>query len=938
VAGQAGLMGDYYDDTNLTQLVETRLDPTINFSNWQGAPPGTSLTPDDAYSERWTGFVRVDQGGSWTFTTKSNDGVRLWVAGQQLIDNWGSHANTIDTEDIDLQAGWHPIVLEHFQLGGGMAMQLSFDGPGQGPTIIPSTHLSPVATGNLFPTANAGADLVVVPPDDSISIVGTASDADGAVASTVWTQVAGPPVELVDPSQLVLLAQGFNASATYSFELTVTDDGGAQDVDSMNVEVVSCRGPAVTGVMRPWHRLTLDFNGLLTDEEAAGNPFRDLRMMVTFTHGETGTTYHVPGFFAADGQAHETGADRGRIWRAHFTPDREGSWSYTASFRSGTDIAISLDPQAGTPVLFDGVTGCFVIGPPAAQEPGFLAHGRLAWTGEHYLRHLGSGKPFLKGGANSPENLLAFADFDQTPPSHAFLPHLADWQPGDPTWGAGTKGKALIGGLNYLASKGMNAVYFLTFNLDGDGDDVWMWTSPSERLRFDVSKLAQWEVVFDHMDKLGLQLHVVTQEQENDTGSPALDNGYQGLERSLYYRELIARFGHHLGIVWNLGEENSNTTAQRQAFYDYITAVDPYDHPVVVHSFPDEQPDIYGPMLDVARLEGASLQNLSPDVVHANTLMWRQESADHGERWFIAADETGPSFDGVVPDSVDPDHDLVRCPILWGNLLAGGAGCEWYFGYAYPHDDLDCEDWRSRENMWSQTDHALQFFQQYLPFDEMDPADELIPDGSGYCFAKRGETYAVYLHDAVSSLRADLVDPRAKSVVGEYSNGALAEPALLDLEDSVLTYSVQWYDPRNGGPLQEGTVSSVTGPGEVPIGSPPGLPGEDWVALVRTFNDPPSVMSFVASPNPYDSSAPLDALVQVGDPDGLADISRVQILVWDPGAQYQGTVECTRIAAGLYNFNTGLRISPALGTWVLGAKVTDKAGQVGYQLLSLPVQ
>ena len=65
---------------------------------------------------------------------------------------------------------------------------------------------------------------------------------------------------------------------------------------------------------------------------------------------------------------------------------------------------------------------------------------------------------------------------------------------------------------------------------------------------------------------------------------------------------------------------------------------------------------------------------------------------------------------------------------------------------------------------------------------------------------------------------------------------------------------------------------------------------------------------------------------------------RVQILVWDPAAQYQGTVECTRINSSLYSFNTVGPISPAPGSWVLGAKVTDRAGHVGYQLLSLVVQ
>ena len=37
---------------------------------------------------------------------------------------------------------------------------------------------------------------------------------------------------------------------------------------------------------------------------------------------------------------------------------------------------------------------------------------------------------------------------------------------------------------------------------------------------------------------------------------------------------------------------------------------------------------------------------------------------------------------------------------LWGNLMAGGAGVEWYFGYTFPHNDLNCENWRNRDHMW----------------------------------------------------------------------------------------------------------------------------------------------------------------------------------------------------------------------------------------------
>ena len=114
----------------------------------------------------------------------------------------------------------------------------------------------------------------------------------------------------------------------------------------------------------------------------------------------------------------------------------------------------------------------------------------------------------------SPENFLAYHEFDGTfdnggtaTPSlkegmHQYGPHLGDWQAGDPVW-AGNKGKAIIGALNYLSSMGMNSLYFLTMNVQGDGNDVWPWIAPDNQTRYDVSKLSQWDKVFDHMDKSG---------------------------------------------------------------------------------------------------------------------------------------------------------------------------------------------------------------------------------------------------------------------------------------------------------------------------------------------------------------------------------------------------------------------------------------------------
>ena len=93
----------------------------------------------------------------------------------------------------------------------------------------------------------------------------------------------------------------------------------------------------LSGNLAQWHPITLSFEGPASGEGATPNPFTDFRLDVTFTCG--GAQYTVPGFYAADGNAAESDAKRGNVWRAYFLPDREGAWAYRASFRAGPGVA-----------------------------------------------------------------------------------------------------------------------------------------------------------------------------------------------------------------------------------------------------------------------------------------------------------------------------------------------------------------------------------------------------------------------------------------------------------------------------------------------------------------------------------------------------------------------------------------------------------------------
>ncbi len=568
-------------------------------------------------------------------------------------------------------------------------------------------------------------------------------------------------------------------------------------------------GVRTGGERKQWQRATLTFDGPQASETGDPNPFRDYRLTVVFEHDATGRRLTVPGFFAADGNAAETSAANGNQWRVNFTPPLDGTWHWTASLRQGLDVALSSNPGAGEAVPLDPSRGSLSI---AAGD----GKGMLEYVGGHHLRYTGSGEYYLKGGADSPENFLAYADFDQTfdqdadsgsykkvgPFIHKYEPHVRDWKSGDPAWKGG-KGKGIIGALNYLASKGVNSVYFLTYNLDGgDGRDTWMWTSPGVRDRFDVSKLDQWEIVFNHMDRLGIMLHVVTQETENDGN---LGGGY-GLNpvRRLYLRELAARFSHHRALIWNLGEENDTPDPDRKRIAAYIRSQDVYRHPITVHTHNNRALSTYNALLGDPNFEATSIQG-SMRNYHREAVVLRQRSALAGRKWAIFADEQQTASKGVVPDADDPSHDEPRIHALWGNLMGGGAGVEWYFGSNYAHMDINCEDFRSRDILWDQTRHALEFFRAHLPFWEMQPRDEMILSGAmGRVLALGDQTIAVQL-------------PGGGETRLQLPKGS---------------YRVKWFNPRKGGPLAAGSKAMVDGPGEVSIGLPPSDPGMDWVALL----------------------------------------------------------------------------------------------------------
>jgi len=622
---------------------------------------------------------------------------------------------------------------------------------------------------------------------------------------------------------------GLALGGTYHFRITATDamsnSSSTSDDSFVNAELDEAE---VEGNLVAWCPLQLTFHGPLASEtDDAPNPFLDYRLAVDMI-GPSGQHYTVPGFFDGDGN----GGGTGDCWRVRFSPDEAGVWAYVASFREGSDIGVDLAGMAGSPTSFDGASGSVTITPRDPAGEGFYRWGRLEYTGEHYLKFR-EGPYFLKMGTNSPENLLAYRGFDNTVDQggastpglnnglHEYGPHVADWGAGglgdsnDPLFVSADTGydsRGIIGALNYLASQEVNSIYFLAMNLGGDGQEVAPFVGYADtafdKTHYDVSKLDQWNEVFEHAISKGLLLHFVLGETELGNRN-WLDNGTLGVERKLYYKEMVARFGHALAIKWNLSEECVYPVSEIESFAQYLRLVDPYDHPIGFHAYSlpadGSNPD-WSAFLGDFRFATNSIQG-NVSFVGDHVEHWRENSALAGQKWVVEVDE-------ITTGLTDTNFVELRQRGLYDVLFSGG-GIEWYFGYhSLPlGGDLRVEDFRTRSGMWHDGRIARRFMEDHLPFWEMEPADQLVAGEAAHAdgtfaevFAKHDEVYAVFF-------------PRGSAT------------GTIDLSGASGSFQRRWFDPTTG--IFQGPVDVISGGGVVANGPVPFNPVQDWILLIE---------------------------------------------------------------------------------------------------------
>ncbi|MFN8109212.1 MAG: choice-of-anchor C family protein [Thermoleophilia bacterium] len=195
--GPAGLLGSYYLNSTLTGPPVLTRTEAVDF-NWGGGMPDP-LVPYPPFSVRWEGGVTAPSTGTYTFRTLTDDGVRLWIDGQLVIDNWTLHAVTADTAaPVTLVAGrTYPVVMEYYENMGQAEAHLQWQTPGGGGFVaVPQAQLSPLTYehrestdgGTTWSAAVAGAQPSVSDQGETL-VQFRATDAAGNVSG--WGPTAG---------------------------------------------------------------------------------------------------------------------------------------------------------------------------------------------------------------------------------------------------------------------------------------------------------------------------------------------------------------------------------------------------------------------------------------------------------------------------------------------------------------------------------------------------------------------------------------------------------------------------------------------------------------------------------------------------------------------------------------------------------------------------
>jgi autotransporter-associated beta strand protein len=212
-----GLKGEYFDNTDFTNLKFTRTDAQVNF-DWGTGSPSNSMAAD-TFSVRWSGLLLVPETGTYTFSTLNSDGVRLYLNGVPVIDDYVVQTtHWKDGAPVNLTAGqWVDLQMEYFENTGSAVAKLKWTGPtfaGDNGVIIAKEWLyDGTGVTNRTPYAHEQSLTLVQNTAQAFTLTGSG----GTLTYSVITQPAHGTLTGTAPNLTYTPATNFNGSDSFTF-------------------------------------------------------------------------------------------------------------------------------------------------------------------------------------------------------------------------------------------------------------------------------------------------------------------------------------------------------------------------------------------------------------------------------------------------------------------------------------------------------------------------------------------------------------------------------------------------------------------------------------------------------------------------------------------------------------------------------------------------
>ena len=503
------------------------------------------------------------------------------------------------------------------------------------------------------------------------------------------------------------------------------------------------------GSVAKWECIEIEFAGPASSATGDLNPF-DIQADVVFT-SPAGKEYILPAFYDGDGH----GGPDGSVWKVRFSADETGIWKFSSKSSNRK---------------LDSITGSFVVTPVPEHAEDFYRWGRLEAVSKasdniRYLKFR-EGPFWMKAGCDDPENFLGNTQ----------------------NYDSNKRRKEAV---DYLSAKGINSLYIITSNIDGDSRDVWPWLGITEKeakanggpgSRFDVARLDEWRDLFEYMQEKGMVVYIVLED----------DSGWKDYDHARYYREMIARFSYLPALIFNFNEEHNENYSKSEALemMALLKKIDPFDHPVGIHNI--NQPDddyIKAAQIDFTSIQtGTAGSRVAPGPSEYNKLV---------TSWISRCKALSSRTLMVGIDEGRPEEDR---RIWWSTYLSGGV---WEAHVLGPYD-RPMSAW---DTVWTELGGARKFMES-IPFWVMHPDSSVIREGKAFCLNHEDCVYALYLPEG-GTVTLDL--PKGRK------------------------YTVSWWNPENGNEGNFQNETTIKGGSRKIV--PPGK--GDWAVRVTIISNQP---------------------------------------------------------------------------------------------------